>query len=134
YRALRISALGQHAYAVGSSGGVGAVALYQRDPLTGALTVGAHYEDGADADGLAGASDLVLSNDQRFVWVAGSDSDAIALFARDVDTGALDFVTAYQDGDFGIEGLGGVAALALAPDGKVLYAAGRLDDAIAAFS
>src|SRR5690606_25834090 len=36
--------------------------------------------------------------------------------------------------DFGIEGLGGVAALALAPDGKVLYAAGRLDDAIAAFS
>src|SRR5690606_12331249 len=63
YRALRISALGQHAYAVGSSGGVGAVALYQRDPLTGALTVGAHYEDGADADGLAGASDLVLSND-----------------------------------------------------------------------
>ena len=135
YRALRITALGQHAYAIGpDAGGVASVVLYQRDPLSGALSEKASYEDGDDASAITGASDLVLSGDQRFLWVAGTDADAIALFARDVDTGALTFVDAYQDGDIGIDGLGGVAALALSPDGMVLYAASRLDAAITAFA
>ena len=134
YRALRITALGRHAYAVGDSGGLGAVALYRRDPLSGELSSQETWTEADGLAGIAGAADLVLSSDERFVYVAGAGADAIALFSRDAESGELAFLAQYQDGDLGIEGLGGVSALALAPDGASLYAAGRLDDAIAVFS
>lgn len=134
YRALRIATLGRHAYAVGNDGGIGAVALYRRDPLSGALAVQDTYVDGVEASGIAGASDLVLSNDQRFAFVAGADADAIAVFSRDAEDGTLEWQRQYQDGDLGIDGLGGVTALALSPDGAFLYAASMQDDAISAFA
>ncbi len=128
--AMAVSADGRWAYvAAGSS-----VEAFRRDPLTGSLDPAEVYADGADGiTGLQGASDIVLTGGDRFLYVAGASSDAIALFSRDTLTGELEFEAAWLDGLNGIEGLGGVNRLLVSPDGNWLYAAGAQDNAIAIF-
>jgi uncharacterized repeat protein (TIGR01451 family) len=146
-RNIAPSSLGLHLYAtaeidrVPASGGnpeipgIGRVLVYGRDPFDGELTPLQALSDGtAGVGGIGGAHGLVLSDDERFLYVAGSRSDSIAVFARDSATGLLTYVTRYQDGVLGIDGLGGVRTLRLAPGGGHLYAAGATDDAIAIFS
>ncbi|MBB5207154.1 beta-propeller fold lactonase family protein [Chiayiivirga flava] len=133
-QALALDPLGNHAYAAGTRDGAGTVIAYRRDPLNGGLTESRLYANGSDGVlGIGGAADLLLSGDARHLYVAGRSSDSIALFSRDAVTGELSFVTQYQDGELGIDGLGGVTALARSADGRHLYAAGALDDAIVVF-
>lgn len=135
-QALAPSALGRQVYAaVRMSDGVDAVLVLARDPLDGRLSPAQLLRDGSGGvGGLAGATDVVLSGDERFVYVAAGDADAITVFARDGATGQLAFVARYTDGELGIDGIGGVQRLLLAPGGAHLYAAGTFDDAIALFA
>lgn len=133
--AIATASTGLHVYATAELDGVGAVLMFGRDPLSGELTLRQTLRQGvAGVTGIAGARHLVLSGDQRFVYVAGAASDAIAVFARDAGSGELTFLARYQDGELGIDGLGGVQRLLLAPSGSHLYAAGTIDDAIAIFA
>lgn len=142
YTALVPAGFGRFVYAVGSVGGVGAVALFARDPLSGNLSppllpdgIESVRRNGiAGVSGLQGASDLVLGSDERFVYVAGAGSDSIAVFARDADNGSLSFRARYQDGELGIDGIGGVSRLRMSPDGQQLYALGAAENAIAVFA
>lgn len=128
---LAISGDQRSAYVVGGD----AVEVFQRDPLTGSVVATQLLAQGVNGVfGIRGASDILVSSDGRFVYVAGSDSDAIALFERDGPTGELEFVASWQDGLNGIEGLGGVRRLLISPQGNHLYAAAALDDAIAVFA
>ncbi|MEM7479613.1 MAG: beta-propeller fold lactonase family protein [Acidobacteriota bacterium] len=126
-----------------------AVAIFVRSASTGALSFEGAIQDGEPAydascavlgtvDGLAGAADVVVDAAGSYVYVAGSTDDAIAVFARDSITGLLTFQSFIQDGDPAgggfVDGLGGVEALALSPDGAHLYAAGRADNAVAVFA
>jgi uncharacterized repeat protein (TIGR01451 family) len=134
-RAIAVDALGRHVYAAGEQAGTGRVTAYRRDPLSGALVLVANYVNGSGGvAGINGAADVVLAPDQRYVYVAGAGSDAIAVFARDAQSGELEFVAQYQDGELGIDGLGGVRSLLFSPGGAHLYAAGALDQAIAVFA
>lgn len=134
--AVAPSAFGLHLYATATlDDGTGALLAFARDPLDGQLAVSQMLRQGVDGvSGIAGARHLVLSSDERFLYVAGTQSDAIGVFARNPGSGALTYVTRYQDGEAGIDGLGGVQRLLLAPGGAQLYAAGTLDDAIAVFN
>jgi len=128
--ALAISADGRFAYAAGGD----ELEVFRRDALSGSLVMLQQVVQGEDGvNGIRGTSDVVISPDGRFVYVAGADSDAVALFLRDSSTGELEFAGAWQDGLAGVEGLGGVARLLLSPQGDYLYAAGLLDSAIAIF-
>lgn len=141
YTGFATGSVGRFAYATGLFEGQGAIALFRRDPLTGRLSdpvlpagtrqVLVNGENGVR--GIGGAADLALSPDRRFVYVAGRTSDSIALFARNADNGSLQFITAYQDGELGIDGLGGVRRLLIDPSGRHLYAAGAAENAIAVF-
>lgn len=51
--------------------------------------------------------------------------------AAPVAAGGLSFLGFTQNGTAGVEGLGGVSALAVSPDGAFVYAAGTDDDAVA---
>jgi 6-phosphogluconolactonase (cycloisomerase 2 family) len=58
-----------------------AVAMFSRDPVTGALTFKGAIHDGASgADGLDGPRSVTMSPDGRHLYVAGSDEDAVAVF------------------------------------------------------
>jgi DNA-binding beta-propeller fold protein YncE len=124
-----------------------AVAAFDRDPATGALTQkaglsGCISETGAggcrDGSGLAVAESVVVSPDGTSVYTAANTSDAVAVFDRDPATGALTqkplpagciaetAVLGCQDGT-GFDGAGGVA---VSPDGASVYAAAQFADTI----
>ena len=129
--ALEISADGRFAVAVGGD----RVEIFRRDILTGALASLQILVEGIDGTGgIRNARDVEISADGRFIYVAGADSDALALFERNPDTGDFEFVAFYQDGQPGVEGLGGVSRILLGPGDAHLYAAGALDQALAVFA
>lgn len=80
------------------------------------VTDGQAVAQGA-VDGLAGASAVVASPDGRFIYVAGTMDNAIAVFSRDTTTGQLTFNSATRLAD-----LTSPTALALSPGAPALYA------------
>src|SRR5437667_393486 len=112
-----------------------ALAVFSRDPATGALTfVEVEHDTVGGVAGLLGAKSVAVSPDGAHVYAAGSLDDAVAVFGRDATTGKLTFVEAQREGANGITGLAGARAVTLSPDGANLYVAGATDDALAVFS
>ncbi len=88
-----------------------------------------------------GSRAIALSPDGRYVYVASSRSDAIAIFARNERTGAL-LQRSGTDGCVAAKGAGGCAkaigldgpnSVALSPNGRNLYATSRNSNSVAAF-
>ncbi len=143
YHAVAIDPLGRHVYAVGLRDQAGivrdTVVLFERNPLNGALSRISSYSEtsgpgASPVRGISGANDVVVSRDGRFVYVAGHDADAIAVFERDLADGTLTWRSMVKDSEQGVSGIGGVTNLELSPDGKHLFAAGGASKAIAGFA
>ena len=58
---------------------------------------------------------------------------AILVFAVPTIAGFLTFSSLVQDNVGGVDGLRGVSSVAVSPDGKNVYAVGKLEDAVAVF-
>ncbi len=107
-----------------SAGDTNALVVLERDPASGLLTFVEEHVDGvAGVDGLAGPHEIAVSPDSAFVYVAGLEDDSIAVFARDLVTGALTFLEA--EGAGGDPAVAGVRTLAMTPDGLHLYVGGE---------
>ncbi|WP_373527320.1 beta-propeller fold lactonase family protein [Nostoc sp.] len=112
-----------------------AVAVFALDDTTGKLTFVEVQQDGVGVvDGLAGAESVTVSPDGKFLYAAGYEDSAVAVFVRDATTGKLIFVEVQKDGVGVVDGLDGVNSLIVSPDGKFLYAAGYNDSAVAVFA
>lgn len=149
YRAAALDALGAHVYAVGTRSDINGVrdtvVVFKRDQLTGALSRLKSYSTGdvtpllagagnaPPVRGIDGAIDIAMTSDGRFIYVAGQNADAIALFARDPATGLLEWRAEVVDGEMGVQGIGGISTLELSPDGRHLYAGAAAGQAIAGF-
>jgi 6-phosphogluconolactonase (cycloisomerase 2 family) len=117
---VTVSPDGLHVYAVG--GDSNAVAAFARDPLTGALSyAGAVFEGDASPNGtvagLVFPEKVIASPDSLHVYVMGSLSSAVAMFARDSDTGLLTFLGTSTTG------ISLPIGAAISPDGKHVYVA-----------
>src|SRR5437764_20391 len=129
---VAVSPDGRTVYATGEVDD--ALAVFHRDSATGALTFVEMKQDAVDGvDGLNGAHGVVVSPDGVHVYVASKTGDALAVFSRDVDTGALTFVQAKNDGVGKVNGLDGAEGIAISPDGAHVYVAGRNDDSLVVF-
>jgi 6-phosphogluconolactonase (cycloisomerase 2 family) len=128
---LAITADGRFAYVVAA--GSSAVSWFDRDPGTGALTqrgclkqaVGPH-ERCALGYALGGASAVALSPDERFAYVAAANSGAVAVFARNPNTGALTERSCVSDTGSNGQCVDGVALaianrLVIPVDGRNVY-------------
>src|SRR5213080_3976733 len=111
-----------------------ALAVFSRDPATGALTfVEVEHDTVGGVAGLKGAHAVVLGPDGAHVYVASSVADAVVVFSRDAASGALSFVETKRDNKGKVNGLNGAESVAVSPDGLHVYVAGRNDNAIAVF-
>ncbi len=118
-----------------------AVQVYQRDLVTGDLTLIQTFTDGAgDLDGVWM---LTPSADGNQIYAAASVADTIVTLKRDPDTGLLTKGGRVSDGQgyacfplpckYKVDGLDGVYDMVISPDGKFLYASSLYDNGIAVF-
>lgn len=149
-RGLTITKNGKHVYVASLDSS--AIAVFRRDFATGALTQAAAPDgciaengDGitcSDAVGLGGASSVVVGRNGKHVYAASNASDALTAFVRDPASGALTQLPApggcfRQNGDgvtcTAVEGLNGATGLVATRNGRHLYVASTVSDAITVF-
>ena len=132
-RSVTVSPDGKHVYAAG--GLDDAVAVFSRNSTTGALTFVEFHKDGIGVvDGLNLALSVTVSPDGKHLYATGRFDDAVAVFSRNVTTGALTFVEFQKDGIGVVDGLDDPQSVTVSPDGEHVYTAGFNDDAVAVFS
>ncbi len=132
-RGCAVSPDGQTVVATGY--GDHSIAVFRFNKATGGLTFHEFYKNGVgDVLGMKQAFGLAFSLDGKHLYVAGSGNDAVAIFEHDLETGNMTFVGQVKDNSAGINGLDGVADVAVSPDGKHVYTAAYGDDAVALFN
>ncbi len=132
-RDVAVSPDGRNVYAVGFAGHT--LAVFERLPGSGQLIWMERHKDGlGGVDGLRNALAVTVAPDGRHVYVAGNGDDAVAVFSRSLTDGALSFVERQRDGVMGVDGLAGVSAIAVSPNGRFLLASAIDDDALTVFS
>nr|MDZ8048014.1 beta-propeller fold lactonase family protein [Nostoc sp. DedQUE02] len=58
---------------------------------------------------------MTVSPDGKYLYVAGYDDSAIAVFERDTTTGQLSFVEVQKDDTNGVDGLASAASVTVSP-------------------
>lgn len=112
-----------------------AVAVFARDFATGNLFLIQVQQQGVQGvDGLTAPQSVAVSPDGASVYVAGWADNAVAVFSRNLQTGALSFVEREKRGENGVDGMLGPWALALSPDGAHVYVAGSSDHSLTVFA
>jgi 6-phosphogluconolactonase (cycloisomerase 2 family) len=96
--------------------------------------VDAHLQGEGGVEGLAGVLAVAVSPDGKNVYTVAPSGDAVAVFARDGETGGLTELEVQKDGVGNVDGIAYASALAISPDGAFVYVAGSRDDAVASFS
>ena len=121
-----VTADGTNLYAAFKSFDKGRVALYHRNTGNGELTFYKSY------DGLGDVADFAISGDGKNLYLSGMNS--IVVYERDIATGELKNVETKIDGQSGVDGIAGGSGLTLTADGKYLFVAGAVDNALAIFT
>jgi 6-phosphogluconolactonase (cycloisomerase 2 family) len=110
-----------------------AVTAFARDAGTGALTfIEAKRNGVGGVDGIFFPIAVTVSPDGKNVYATGDAT--VAVFSRELSTGALTFLEVERDGVAGVDGLSGASDLALSPDGAYLYVTGFSESAVAVFA
>ena len=129
---LMLSPDQNHLYATGFWDN--AIAVFERNPSNGELEFIASYKDGANGiDGLQSITGITISADGNFVYAAGNEDNAIAIFNRNIANGNLTYVGLVKDGLNGVEGLGGIKKIRISADGLHLYGVSDVDNALVHF-
>jgi hypothetical protein len=121
---ISISPDGLNVYIGSFSGSIGSLAVFDRDPATGALT----RKSGSEG-AMPGGSEVIVSPDGKNVYAATFE-DGIKTFDRDLATGALTRVPG-RAGCISEKGKGGCRrghefagfGLSISPDGRNVYGA-----------
>ncbi|MCP4427291.1 MAG: beta-propeller fold lactonase family protein [Chloroflexi bacterium] len=126
---VAISPDGSTVYVVGrdnsNATNADSVAVFNRDAATGQLTRVQLVQNGLDGvDGLAQATEILVSPDGRHVYVSGIWKE-LAVFNRDEATGQLTFAQSLADKVDLERGLLGGYNMAISPDGRSLYLTAR---------
>ncbi|MCB8978808.1 MAG: beta-propeller fold lactonase family protein [Ardenticatenaceae bacterium] len=141
---LTVSPDGANLYVTSfTSASNGRIATYQRNAQTGSLTLLQTRFEGQllgscspfcfFLDGLAGAFDVVVSQDGRNVYTANLHDNTVARFTRNSD-GTLNWGGVLRDGVNGVDGFNSVRGLEISPDGRYLYAVAYTDQALTVLS
>ncbi|MDQ1346632.1 MAG: trimeric autotransporter adhesin, partial [Acidobacteriota bacterium] len=110
-RGIAVAPDGRHVYVAAATGS--AVVVFTRNLTTGALTWSSTLTNASPGvSGIGGARAVAVTPDGRHVVVAGETDSGVAVFTRNLTTGALTFAEAKINGIGGVSGIGGASALA----------------------
>ena len=141
---VAVSADGKHVYVTAAN--PGSVSAFSRDPDSGDLEpimcVSENGSDGLCTDGtaLTGASSVTIAPDGSQVFVTAAEIGGVTAYARDAATGRLTPQSCLLDraprggSCKSAPALAGAAASAISPDGKTLFVASAVDEALALFA
>jgi DNA-binding beta-propeller fold protein YncE len=147
--AIAISPDGKNVYV--ASSGSDAIAVFQRNPSTGALTqaagtagcIAAGGANGcATGVGLDGPNSVAVSPDGENVYATSINSNSLAIFTRNPSTGALTQATdgsgclaaTASAGCDAARGLTGADVVAVSPDGRNVYTGSFKGSTVAVFA
>lgn len=146
--AITVSADGKNVYTAAAVSN--AVGIFDREPVTGALTqkamtAGCVSDDGSagacqDGNALVSALDVTVSPDGKNVYAVGQTSNAIAIFDRNGSGALLQKAGAAgcvaettADGCQDGKALVTPSAVAVSPDGRTIYTTAVFSDAVGIF-
>jgi 6-phosphogluconolactonase (cycloisomerase 2 family) len=139
---VAVSPDGKFVYVAANYGN--SVAIFRRNKKRGALTqVGCVAEANpacAKGTGLKGAVYPAVSPDGRTLYVASGTSNAVAVFSRNVSTGALTELGCLTDAKSPdancskVNALDGASAVAVSADGRNVYASATRSSSVTAFA
>jgi 6-phosphogluconolactonase (cycloisomerase 2 family) len=128
-----VSPDGEHVYVTSEIGYN--LTVFSRDASSGELEFVQVLHNGeGGVTNMHGPYSVVVSPDGDHVYVAAKHQDAVVVFSRNGSTGELTYVENLKDGVGGVDGLNSVHCVTISPDGKHVYTAGVMDDAVALFS
>ena len=111
------------------------ISIFSRDGTTGALTYVDKVTNGVNmVSGLQTVLGITISADGRNIYAAGHAEGRIAVFSRDLISGALTFVESLADSSAGVDGLLGVFSVFVSPDGNHVYTTAAYENAVGVFS
>lgn len=131
-RAVAASPDGRHVYVCAQF--ANSITTFAVD-ANGVLTrVGIVLDDFEGVDGIFACSDIVVSLDGRHVYATGPNDDAVAIFSRNADTGALTFVDAMSNSEIAGGPMAFPIALDISRDGSHVYVTAAGTDTICVFT
>lgn len=132
-RAVAASPDGRHIYVCAQF--AGSITTFAVDPVSGALTrVGVVIDGYEGVEGIATCTDVAVSLDGKHVYAAGPADDALAIFSRNAETGALTFVNDVLNSELPGTPMGFPVALDVSRDGAHVYVSAIGTDTICVFS
>lgn len=130
---IALSPDNQYLYAVGRL--ANAISVFHRDAATGALTFVQILKNGMDGvDGLHEASGVAISPDGKNVYATAGHDSKVSIFSRDAASGRLTYTSVLENGQNGVQGIGGSFPVTVSPDGKSVYVGGGTESTIAVFA
>ena len=111
-----------------------AVVVFERDPETGALDFLEYHQNGVDGVENLRSPTGRRRESRRTACLRDLRTRRLARVFRRVSFGRLGFAGSYVSYVDGIFGIGGASAVAVSPDGTLVYVTGRFEDSIAVFS
>ena len=110
------------------------IVVFKRNSTTGKLSfVEFHRHNQDGVSGMKGPRAVTVSPLGDNIYVASFDSDAVAVFVRDANTGRLQFVEEQRNNIGDVRGLNGALDLTVSPDGSGVYTAGHADNSLVHF-
>ena len=129
---LRFSPDGAHLYVACEDGN--GVSVFQRSAASGALThVESEFDGVGGEDGLQAARSVAVTHNGSYVYVAGDDDDAVAIFSRNPTSGALTYRGMVKNGVSGPTKMQSPSWITIDPDDQFLYVPGWSFSALIAF-
>jgi len=119
-QSLAVSPDGAHVYVAGEDDN--ALAVFSRNPVTGALTFVEVQRDGVNGvDGLYVPQAVTVSADGAHVYAGSYYDRGVSVFSRDPGTGQLTFVQVVREDGGTAPYIGPVSYVTVSPDGANVY-------------
>lgn len=129
---LAVSADGAHVYVAGMADD--ALALFARNAAGGLSFVESYKHGSAGIAALNQPLSLLISADDKHVYAGSEKTASVATFARDATTGKLAWLGAILNTSMPNHGLARPMALVGSTDGRFVYVASQIDNAITVFA